>query len=102
MALNTEVFGALVSLDAIQPVVVDGLEFRDHSIHAPMITHELICCSKPLARSAGTLESVSSGEFLVAGDDGVEGGEGEVVAGFAFVSDGRAAVAGQPGGSFFR
>ncbi|NIJ11162.1 hypothetical protein FHU38_001506 [Saccharomonospora amisosensis] len=52
-------------------------------------------------RDQNDLESVSFGEFLVAGDGCAECEEGEVVAGFAFISDGQAAVAGQPGDRSF-
>jgi hypothetical protein len=47
------------------------------------------------------LEHVSFGELLVAGDFGSEGEEGQEVARFAFVADGRAPVAGQPGDRSF-
>jgi hypothetical protein len=52
----------------------------------------------------GNLELVSCGElaeFLVAGEGGSEGEEGEEVFGFAFVAQGEAAVSGEPGHGAF-
>jgi hypothetical protein len=49
----------------------------------------------------GYLERVSCGEFLVAGDRRGEGEECGEQVGVAFVADGEAAVAGEPGDGAF-